>query len=413
MKFKKLIFIVILITLIFCNYSYAAELTADSPAAIVFNTNTNQIIYEKNAYTKMYPASTTKIMTAILVIENCNLEDTTKVQADAIILPSGYTGANLQEGEILTINELLHLMLIESANDAANVLAEYVGGSISEFANMMNDKATQIGCTNTHFVNSNGVHNKDHYTTAYDLCLIANYAMKNDIFRQIVSTTVYTVPATNKYNERILRNTNKLLHETNEKTNTNNIYYYEFATGIKTGYTTFANNCLVASAKKDDVEFIIVLLGSRPFETDFNSQRYLDAKNLFITAFDNYTLSTVKHSGDIITTVEMPNVNFIKRNLNLVLESDLEILINNKDLESELEYETTLYTDKLQDPIFKGDILGTVTYSYNGINYTRNLLAENDVITAEQIHLYLQIIIVVFVILLITIVVIKIKKHRK
>ena len=237
--------------------------------------------------------------------------------------------------------------------------------------------------------------------------------MKNDIFRQIVSTAVYTVPATNKYNERILRNTNKLLHETNEKTNTNNIYYYEFATGIKTGYTTFANNCLVASAKKDDVEFIIVLLGSKQFETDFDSQRYSDAKNLFITAFDNYTLSTVKQSGDIITTVEMPNVNFIKRNLNLVLESDLEILINNKDLESELEYETTLYTDKLQDPIFKGDILGTVTYSYNGINYTRNLLAENDVITAEQIHLYLQIIIVVFVILLITIVIIKIKKHKK
>ena len=410
MNFKKLIFIVILlINLMFYNYSYAAELTADSPAAIVFNTNTNQIIYEKNAYTKMYPASTTKIMTAILVIENCNLEDTTKVKADAIFLPSGYTGANLQEGEILTINDLLHLMLIESANDAANVLAEYVGGSISEFANMMNDKAIQIGCTNTHFVNPNGVHNKDHYTTAYDLCLIANYAMKNDVFRQIVSTTSYTVPATNKYNERISINTNKLLHKTNEKTNTNNIYYYEFATGIKTGYTTFANNCLVASAKKDDVEFIIVLLGSKPFETDFDSQRYSDAKNLFMTAFDNYTLSTIKKSGDVITTVEIPNRHFMKKDLDLVLESDLEILINNKDLKSELKYETTLYTDKLQDSIFKGDILGTVTYSYNGTNYTRNLLAANDVITANQ----LQIVIVVLVILLISIVVIKIKKHKK
>ena len=413
MKSKTLIFIlIILINFLFCNYSYGTELNATSPEVILFNTNSESIIYEKNAYKITYPASTTKIMTAILVLENGNLEDTTTVSSNATILPYGYVSAHLQVDEVLTIKDLLHLLLVTSANDAANVLAEYVAGSVSEFANMMNEKAVEIECTNTHFVNPNGVHDSNHYTTAYDLCLIANYAMKNETFREIVSTVSYTVPATNKYKERTFSNTNKLLQETNEDSDTQNIYYYEYATGIKTGYTEPAKNCLVASAKKDGVEYIAVILGSKTNEDDFNSERFADAKNLFITAFDNYTYTSVKHAGDIVTNVEIPNGNFIRKNLDLELQNDLEFLIKNEDLEKELIPEITIYDDALQAPISKGNILGTATYTYNNITSTINIVATNDVISAEQMNLYLSIIIVILLIL-VTLTIIEIIRKKR
>lgn len=401
MKLKKLIFIIVFcISILFHNHSYGAEFNADSPSVILFNTNTGKILYEKNAYEKMYPASTTKIMTAILVLENCNLDDTVTVGKNLTRLPSEYIIASLKVGEVVTINDLLHLLLIMSANDSAIVLAEHVSGSVDAFADMMNEKAKEIGCLNTHFVNPNGVHNNNHYSTAYDLCLMANYAMKNDTFREIVSTISYTMPATNKYPERTFYNSNKLLHESNIKTNTENIYYYQYTTGIKTGYTTFAKNCLVASAKKDGVEFIAVVLGASDNETDDYSQRYSDIKNLFETAFENYSMSAIKKANDIVTTIEIPNGDFIRRNLNLLLENDITTLVENENLETNLPYEIKLYEDKIQAPITKGDVLGTVTYTYDNISYTENLLAANNVGTEEQMSYYFRIIVGVFVLLL-------------
>lgn len=287
-----------------------------------------------------------------------------------------------------------------SANDAATVLAEHVSGSTNAFANMMNEKAKEIGCLNTHFVNPNGVHNNNHYSTAYDLCLMANYAMKNDTFREIVSTVSYTIPATNKYQERTIYNTNKLLHKSNIKTNTENTYYYEYTTGIKTGYTPFAKNCLVASAKKDDIEFIAVILGASEHESDNDSQRYSDIKNLFEIAFQNYSLSPIKRANDVVTTVKIPNGNFIRKNLNLVLEKDIATLVENEDLKTDIPCEINLEEDKIQAPISKGDTMGTVTYTYDGISYTENLLAANNVGTREQMNNYLIVIIGILVILL-------------
>lgn len=373
MKSKKFCFIfltiILIINIIVCNYSYGADFSVKSLSAIVYNTNTGKIIYEKDADEKRYPASTTKIMTAILTLENCNLDDTTVVSSNALVLPDGYVGKDLQVGEKFTIKDLLYLLLLPSANDAANVLAEHIGGSISNFATMMTNKAKEIGCSNTNFVNANGVHNSNHYTTANDLLLIAKYAMQNETFRQIVSTSSYTVPATNKYPERILHNTNKLLNTYNEKTNTKNIYYYEYATGIKTGYTTYAKNCLVASAEKDGIEYFIVIMGAGDNEMDNNSQRFSEAINLFETAFDNYSLSTIKKSNDLVTTVEIPNAIFFKKDLNLLLENNIELLIENKDLKTEIKPEIKLYEDKLVAPISKGDVLGYATYTYD-----RNIL---------------------------------------
>ena len=262
-----------------------------SPCIAMLEEDTGDILYDKKAFEKMYPASTTKIMTAILTIENCNLYDATTVSYNAIAsVPSSYTRANLQVGEVLTIEDLLYATLIPSANDAANVLAEHIGGSIESFATMMNTKASEIGCKNTNFTNPSGVHNENHYTTAYDLALIARYAMGLEEFRKVVSTTSYVLPDTDWYNAdlsvyngiRRFNNSNALIKPEFKND------YYEFATGIKTGYTNASKDCVVASAKKDNVEFIIVVLGAGNLENG-RRQKYVDCKNLFNFAFDNYT----------------------------------------------------------------------------------------------------------------------------
>ena len=154
-------------------------------------------------------------------------------------------------------------------------------------------------------------------------------------------------------------------------------------------------------SKKDDTEFILVILGASENENDYNSQRYSDAKNLFETAFNNYTLSTVKKSNDIVTTIEIPNRNVIGKNLNLVLEKDVEFLIINEDLNKELHYNIVLDEDSIQGYISKGDVVGTVTYTYDGISYTTNLLAENNVLSNEQISFYFRIALGVFLIILV------------
>ena len=267
MKLMKKLFYVLLILImilpILNNISFASELNIDSEAALIVEASTGKILYEKNSKEVRYPASTTKVMTALLTLENCELTDTATVSHNALqLVPSGYAIANLQEGEILSIEDLLYALLVKSANEAANVLAEHISGSIEEFSNMMNNRAKELGCENTHFVNPNGVHNEDHYSTAYDLFLIAQEAMKNETFRKMVATPSYTLPATNKYSsaDRVLSNTNALIH-VNDSNRADN-YYYEDAIGIKTGYTSEAKNCLIAASNRDSLEFITVVLGS-------------------------------------------------------------------------------------------------------------------------------------------------------
>ena len=190
------------------------NITTNSPSVILMDSKTGKILYSKNAFEQRYPASTTKIMTAILALENCKLTDVATVSHDAIFnVPVGYSHASLQEGEMLTIEQLLNVLLIPSANDAAFVLAEHIAGSVDNFSEMMNNKAKEIGCLNTHFVNPNGIHNDDHYSTAYDLALIGKYAMQfNDIMR-IAMVNQYTLPKTNKYDreDRIFNTTNGLV----------------------------------------------------------------------------------------------------------------------------------------------------------------------------------------------------------
>lgn len=261
------------------------DLNIYSDCIVMIEKETGDVLYERNAYEKMYPASTTKILSAIIVLENCDLDEIATVSSTAIkAVPATYTTSNIQIGEQLRVEDLLYTMLIPSANDAANVLAEHVAGSITGFAELMNAKAQEIGCKNSHFMNPSGVHDENHYTTAYDLSLIARYAMNIEKFREIVSTTSYTLPSTEAYpkEDRTFTLSNSLLNPNFKN------YYYEYATGIKTGYTNPARDCLVASAKKDDVEFIIAVLGDGYIDGVLR-EKYIDCKTLFDFAFDNYT----------------------------------------------------------------------------------------------------------------------------
>ncbi len=187
-------------------------------------------------------------------------------------------------GEKLRVEDLLHVLLIPSANDAANVLAEHVSGSITAFSDLMNKRARELGCTSSNFANPSGIHNDELYTTAYDLSIIARHALSFETFRKIITTTKYTLPSTDAYpkSDRIFSHTNLLLNSNYKN------YYYEYATGIKTGYTDTAKDCLVASAKKDDVEFIVVTLGNSRND-NWLREKYIDCKTLFNFAFDNYT----------------------------------------------------------------------------------------------------------------------------
>ena len=283
----------------------------------------------------------------------------------------------MQIGEQLTVNDLLYALMIPSANDAAYVLAEHVGGSVEGFSAMMNDKARALGCKTTHFVNPNGIHDDSHYSTAYDLYLIADYAMKNETFRKIVATTEYTLPATEQYpsEDRVLKTTNELLNENSRN------YYYKNAIGIKTGYTSKAGNCLVAGAHRDGLEFIAVVLNGGTTKENLNS-RYVDSKKLFNYAYDNFTLTKIIEKNSIVSTIEIEKATKETKNLDLVIDETITV-VNNKNINmNDVIPEITL-RENLVAPIMAGEKIGTVKYKVDDIEYSANLLAKDEVIKVD------------------------------
>ena len=321
----------------------------------------------------MYPASTTKIMTAILSIENCNLDDITTVSENAVkSVPSGYTNAKLVIGEKISIRDLLYGLMLNSANEAANVLAEHISGSVEEFAKLMTKKAKKLGCTSTNFVNANGMHNDNHYTTAEDLTKIAIYCMKNETFREIVSTVEYELPATNLYtkNDRIMKNTNLLINPESQ-------YYMENAIGIKTGYTTQAGNCLVSCIKTDDVELYCVTLKAGS-TTNASSYRFADSKALLTFGMEEFSNRNVIEKETVIEVVPIENATNETKMLNIITKDTVSDFIYN-DIDFEELNPKIEIADNLSAPISKGEKLGTITYTINDKTYTSDLIAENNV----------------------------------
>lgn len=229
-------------------------------SAILIDADTGEVLYEKNKDEQHYPASTTKMMTAILAIENLDLNKNIPIDADTPFTEG--SRMYLIEGETISGKDVMYGMMLDSANDAAVAFAKKVSGTVEDFAKLMNEKAKEVGAKNTHFVNPNGLHDEKHVTTAYDLAMIARYCMRNETFRHYVGTYHYVIPATNKQQERPMYNTNRMLYDEKTKVTVGGEQRgckYEGITGIKTGYTSNAQGCLVASAKRGNMELIAVV----------------------------------------------------------------------------------------------------------------------------------------------------------
>lgn len=416
MKSKKLL--IISIFLILFGLLFTGTVSADnnlniySPAALLMDARTGKILYEKNIDEIRYPASTTKMMTAILALEHCELNEVATVSYDAIFtVPSGYANANLQLGEQLTIDQLLHVLLIPSANDAANVIAEHIAGSVSSFANMMNSKAVEIGCTNTNFVNPSGIHDDEHVSTARDLALIAKYAMQNSTFRNLVKQTYYNLPATNKYEttDRVFRTTNDLLRVNNYDRADN--YYYKNAIGIKTGYTSAAKNCIVAGAERDGLEFITVILGAEQTENGL-SERYLDCETLFDYGFDTYAERKLYDKDSTFKEITISNGTKETKNLELKLEGELTVLIKKDDYNKEL-LPTVELKEELKAPIMQGDVVGTLSYTVEDVTYKTNLLAGSNVEKSSILGILLKIVLIILILWIFALIIRLTNKKKK
>lgn len=324
-----------------------------SPGVILMEESTGTILYEKNSDEAHYPASITKIMTTLLALENGNLSDMVTFSDDAINNTEG-SGLARDYGEQMTLEQCLYGVMLESANECAYAVAEHVGGTVENFVDMMNAKAKELGCTNTHFANPHGLQDENHYTTAHDMALIAQAAYQNETFRIIIGTKMYTIPPTNKHaEETVLRNHHDMLctyHNANRK------YLYPYCVGGKTGYTATANSTLVTYAEKDGMTLICVVMDTQ------SPNQFIDTVNLFDYAFDNFqVLNVAENDTDYSaeTTVDNGNLNNIAPFVEL--DKDAVIVLPKtaefSDTSSSVEYNDS-------DP----EIAGSITYTYAGRN---------------------------------------------
>lgn len=379
---------VLVISVLFCTFSVQsfAEFSPSSittPHMILMDADSGSILYEKAAHEKAYPASTTKIMTCILALESGkDLYETVTVGDN--VEHSGSLMGFVRHEEIKFI-DLIYGMMLVSGNDAAQAIAEHVSGTESEFANLMNEKAQALGMKNTHFVKSNGLHHEDHYSTAYDMALLTQYALKNETFRKIVSTATYQVEPTNRDSDGyFLENTNKLIYTSPEADES---YRYSGTTGVKTGSTPNAKRCLVASAEKDGVELIAVL-----FEDEADDYRFSSARKLFDWGFDDTETLSVS-SLNLSSTLEQQVLNASFNDINdgkLTVNIDLASaqIRTDKDTIAQIRQNPSLIEstvewshEPLTAPIYAGEQIGTIRYTYDGTTlFTAPLTASRTVL---------------------------------
>lgn len=379
------------------------DFTVSAEGAVMIESKTGKILYGKNENEKLYPASTTKIITAIIAIEHCEPTDKITASYDAVMsLPAGYSNAAIQPGETLTFQELLDMFLIKSANEIGTIFAEHISGSVENFANLMNQKASSLGCKNTHFTNPSGIHDVEHYSTAYDMALIAQYCMKNETFRNVVSKPSCTIAATEKYEERYFRNTNDLLNSRSD-------YYYEYAIGTKTGYTTQAKRCLIATALKDNLELITVILGDSPTMDD---SRYLDTIKMFEYGFSNYKVQKIATQNTIIEEITVENATKETKGLSLLIKNDLTALIPKNMTIADLKPSIQI-SEVIEAPISEGDVLGKITYTIEGVEYSSDLIANHSVEKFDVKTMLIQIGLALLVLFILSKILLPKKKSKK
>ncbi len=340
---------------------------------LLMSLDTGAVVYEKAADEQIHPASTTKIMTLIIALEHCGKDLQATVTAgehydDDLVM--GSSGITVKEGEIFTVEDLLYAVAIASANDASNVLAEYVAGSREEFVKLMNDKAAELGLENTHFVNTHGLTADGHYTSARDMAVIMEYALGLDLFRTLMSTYARTIPATNKTEKRVISTTNSMISAVSN-------HYYRYACGGKTGTTTPAGYNLVSWAAKGDRDFLCVAMHADK-KSNYTNPIFSDSKKLYEWAFDNFSTQQIINTSDPQKEVAV-ELSAEKDYVVLTAAENLFAVLRNDETPEDLTY-TVEVPDQVLAPIYKGDAIGRITVSKDGV-----VLGSTDLVAGEEI----------------------------
>lgn len=348
-------------------------LIEDAGAALMYEMNSGTLMYGYNIDQKMYPASVTKVMTCLVALEYGNMDDVVTV-SESVVASRDPNGSNMDlvEGEELTMRDLIFCLMVASANDAGQLISEHIAGSTDAFVEMMNQKAQELGCTNTHFANPHGLHDEEHYTTARDIAKIMMAAMEYELFLEAYSTKVYEVSATNKSEERRLLSTNYMIEKTYV-----DYYYDERVIGGKTGFTTPAGRCLAAVSESGDMKLLTVVLGGN---TDLNEYGVVVYGSFGVTGdlidmgFDNYTTAQVLSSDAVLSSFpvsggENDTQGIVLNSVSTVVPADMAV--------SQLRYEYILDDGTLTAPIDAGQSIGLVR-----VWYQAKCLAQREIVAS-------------------------------
>lgn len=381
-KYRFLALLLLLVMLLPMSAKAAPAPDVEATAALLIDATYNEVLYELNIHEKRHPASITKIMTALLALEAVDRGEL--ALSDMITAPQGIhndlspdsSTQNIKSGERMSLLDLLYCVLVPSANEGCNMVAFAVSGSIPDFVDLMNRRAAELGMTNTHFTNTHGLPDENHYTTAWDIWLLSQQAMKNETFRTIVATKEYRVPATNMSGERHFYNTNALLSQLKHRG-----YVYKPAIGIKTGTTGDAGLCLVSAAQLNDRTLYCVVLGAELKHQPDNSYKrmnFSETIRLYEWGFKNFSYRTITEDKDPVAQLEvtLSDTDHVlvrpEGSLSALLPNDLDL--------NEFTKTITLDSQSVEAPVAEGQVLGTITLSYNGREYgSLDLVALNDV----------------------------------
>lgn len=365
------------------------EPDVSSATALVVDLNTGELLYSRNPDGRIYPASTTKIMTVLLAVEAIEAgtvsidDEVTAGESMNYDLVADGSSAGIVVGETMTLENLLYCAMLSSGNDACNVIAEYIGGSIPSFVALMNMRAVELGCTGTHFTNTHGLPDDDHYTTAGDMALISAEAAEHDLFMEICSTASIDLPATNQSRIRQLRNSNALICG---ESIYGDKYLYEYASGIKTGHTEAAGYCLVSTTAKDDIELLICVFGgSQTYASDgsFSYSNFADTITLSEWVFNNFSYQEILESTENVRAVPV-KMGADADSVNLRPSTSLFSLLPTDFDMTQFKREITIYSEQdgteLSAPISAGEVLGEMTLTLDGVSYgTVSLVASATV----------------------------------
>ncbi len=368
----------------------APDMEVDAGAAVLYDADYDVILFDQHAGEKMYPSGLVKIMTLLLAVEavergEISLADPVTVSTAAInSLPPGAFTLNIRAGDVLSVEELLYCAMVGSSNEACNVLAEAVSGNIDAFVSLMNRKAGELQLQNTRFSNPTGLHDENQYATAYDIVLLTKEALNHELFRTIVSADEYTVQAPLYSGQRFFYTSNYLLSAKKIPG-----YVYRHAFGVRTGYSTEAGSCLAAAAEKNGRTLISVVLnaanGTQP-DGSYKLKSFSESSRLLEWGFSHYSLKTILLPTSLLGEVPVT----LSQDADYVVihpESELKAMLPNDVDVSKFERHVTLFQDSVEAPVAKGQVLGTVTLTYEGREYgTINVVALTDVERSDLLY---------------------------